>query len=320
MTGEALRGLRSVPVGAPAGVEDHASWRLAWIPAAQVRSAPSWRMRSPRADQLVREVTETTLTNVSDLFNVRQGILTGYNRAFLIDADEWSRLPDDERRFFRPAVMNRSILDGRIEIHDYVFYPYRDGASAFLDEAELERSVPEYFKRTLSPSKPELSRRPAITRRTNAAWWELAERRPWIDRDEPRIVSKYFGSVGSFVVDDKAHYAPVQGYAWFPKAPLPDGNSLLHAYAALLNSRVFNRLLENFAPKVAGGQFNLSARYVDPVPLPDLPQLHTDGSRASAIDALEALGRSDHGIDRKWLEVADAAAAELYGIPLEFWR
>lgn len=320
VTGEALRGLRSVPVGERAGVEDHSTWRLAWVPAAQVRSAPSWRMRSPRADRLVDEVAETTLTNVSNLFNVRQGILTGYNRAFLVDADEWSRFPDGERAFFKPAVMNRSIVDGRVEILDYVFYPYRNGASAFLDEVELERSVPEYFRKTLAPSKAELRRRPAITRRSNAAWWQLAERRPWIDRDEPRIISKYFGGVGSFVVDGEARYAPVQGYAWFPKAPLPDGNSLLHAYAALLNSRVFIRLLENFAPKVAGGQLNLSARYVDPVPLPDLPQLITDGSRASAIVVLEALGRSDHGIDMKWLEAADAAVAELYGIPLEFWR
>lgn len=329
-TGEALRGLRSVTGKGTGAEEDHANWRLAWLPASQVRTASSWRMRSPRADRLIHEVTETTLSTVSDLFTVRQGILTGHNKAFLIDAADWSLLPKAEQKFFRPAIMNRSIRDGQVEILDYLFYPYINGQSAFATEADLVTALPRYFERTLAQHKAALSNRPSILRRANADWWDLAERRPWVDRHEPRIISKYFGAVGSFVPDYDAAVAVVQGYAWFAKEQLSTAArdldekslsaNLLFAYSALLNSRVFAKLLEHFATKVAGGQFNLSARYVGPVPLPDLPQICLERTRLPAVIALDALGRERQIVDQQWLDQADAAAAELYGIPLEYWN
>ena len=73
--------------------------------------------------------------------------------------------------------------------------------------------------------------------------------RTWSFDRSARIVSKFFGSEGSFILDEYAEYLPSAGHVWIPKhfvardneAEMTDESDLdvLRAYTAILNSRIF---------------------------------------------------------------------------------
>ena len=79
------------------------------------------------------------------------------------------------------------------------------------------------------------------------------------------------------------------------------------------NSAVFAKLLGLYAPHVAGGQFDLSARHVGPIPIPDLQLLALDPVTGRAVRALGLLGRKIDLSSPKWRRSAAEAASFLYG-------
>lgn len=324
VTGEALRALRTIVRKGPPAAEDREKWRVTWASKASVDEASSWRLRTPQTERLIENVRDAVGTVVEDIFDVRQGILTGSNEAFILTREEWAALPAREQSLFKPALMNKSVEHGRFTPLRYVFYPYQDGALLLKTEEELTSRAPTYAQR-LQGLKAALRNREGF----HDQWWSLTRRREWMDRAEPRVISKYFGGPGAFVPDMAGEIAVVQGYAWYPTQRLRDAYArsgpttvsatALQAYGALLNTRVFARLLANFAPRVAGGQFNLSRRYVRSVPLPDLAQLMT-GPLADEVLKLESLGQAIATQDTKWMLAADAAAAKMFRIPMEYWK
>ena len=176
-----------------------------------------------------------------------------------------------------------------------VFYPYGQQGLAITSEVvELVKLLPVYFERYLQPERSRLKKRASVVRANRTDWWGLSERRAWALDLRPRIVSKYFGGPGGFTTDLEARYIVVQGFAWFPKwtsslAGLPI-QDVLAAYIAVMNSTPFARLLEIFSPHVAGGQFDLSARYVRFIPVPHLPALSADERTGHLITQLAELG------------------------------
>ena len=118
----------------------------------------------------------------------------------------------------------------------------------------------------------------------------------------PRLVTTYFGRRGSFAFDAKGEYVVLQGYGWgwkgydddqdnpevapFERSPLP------WAYLALLNSDVFEVFTEYFCPRVRGGQFNLSDRFIARAFLPDLSD--ETYQMDDTVTALAEIGRKIH--------------------------
>ena len=80
-----------------------------------------------------------------------------------------------------------------------------------------------------------------------------------------------------------------------------------------MNSRVFSKLLEFFSPHVAGGQFDLSPRYVNAIPIPNLMELAKDPRKGRTIDRLSSLSRQPRPLDADWVTAIDRQASELYG-------
>ena len=88
---------------------------------------------------------------------------------------------------------------------------------------------------------------------------------------------------------------------------------LLCAYLGIMNSRRFGSVMELFSPHVAGGQFDLSPRYVKHVPIPNLAALAGDERLGRLISRLVELGRESRVSERSWVESADRITTELYG-------
>ena len=221
-TGNALRTLRQTESSAPDLLGDN-SWRLFRTSAETLRRRATWRLISPRTEQaLSRLVDVGGAVPIGDLFDVRQGVRTGYNPSFLLSTSQVETLPAEEREWFRPAIMNDAINNGQVESVYRVFYPYNRQGLAITSEEQLTRLLPVYFERYLQPERSRLERRANVVRANRTDWWGLSERRAWALDPQPRLVSKYFGGPGGFATDLEARYIVVQGFAWFPKWSVPD--------------------------------------------------------------------------------------------------
>jgi adenine-specific DNA-methyltransferase len=313
--GDALRSLRR-----EAGKESVGrGWQIFQVAPDTLRDRPTWRLLSPGVERELRRVVDRgAAVEVQQLFDVKQGVRTGANSILVILPEEVMALPVRERKWFRPAVMNDSIQNGKLSERHFVFYPYDQKGLALEDEAGLKKAVPGYYEKFLQPAHRKLAQRSSIR---GGVWWGLSERRAsWALDRTPRIISKYFGGPGGFALDVDSKFIVVQGFAWMPKwtDEVSGGDALslrdlLAAFAAVFNSAPFGALLEYFSPHVAGGQFDLSPRYVDRVPIPNLLALATNKRFGKVIAALAELGRGAIDGDASWRRDIDRLTTELYG-------
>lgn len=338
-TGDALRWVRKSIKSAPTIPIVDEQWSLFPLDPATLERRESWRLVPPRAEEALRRLSDAGLPKIGDVFEVRRGVQTGFNTALLLTADEWKALPAGERNSFRAATMTNSISDGRITKPYYVFFPYKAaGGPLFRDEKDLRERLPNYFHRHLAPHREQLERRIDITRPGRSDWWGLAYPRAFSSESRPRLISKYFSGAGGFVLDLEAKFLPVMGFAWLVKREVLqafegdgpadlmldpyDGRDLasaivesegLAAYAAIFNSRTFMKLAELYCPHVSGGQFDLSPRYVDQIPIPHIFDLMRDEARSRKVRELAALGKALDIGQPSWMSRADSAVAMLYG-------
>ena len=151
----------------------------------------------------------------------------------------------------------------------WVFYPYGEGVPAIATEADLKKELPVYFQSKLHPYKEALIQRARIT---DVGWWRLSEHRNWQIARRPKIISTYFGKAGSFALDRIGDFVVVQGYGWQPKR---EGFTEQHlvAIVAMLNAPITNTLLAGVSNNLSGGQWNLSKRFIERMPLIDAQKL-----------------------------------------------
>lgn len=323
-TGNALRTLRRSRRG-DRNTGEADAWQLFEVPTATFRQRPTWRLTSPKTEAALSKLMDAGASRISDLFEVRQGVQTGDNKAFVLDKESFEALPAKEKQFFKPAVMSHSVQDGRLQKLYWVFYPYGIEGPLFTTEEALLAAVPSFAKRFLLPRQESLTTRVGLSRSKREDWWGLSWRRvTWAFDPAPRLVSKRFGGPGAFAVDLKASFVVVQGFAWFlKKAPMQyaeeeagkvlSDDDLLCAYAGMMNSHRFGHVLELFSPHVAGGQFDLSPRYVDHIPIPNLADLARDERTGRLVAELVNLGREPRLTDVDWKKLADQITTELYG-------
>lgn len=170
----------------------------------------NWSPRPYESTKLAQNVAK--LPQVKNFFEVKQGVRTGHNKAFIITKAELYSLPEPERAYFRPCVVNDSIKCGYLVDDYFVFYPY--GNKTIASEQQLQEVLPVYSQMYLIPAKPRLLERPRVN---PERWWGLSEHRAWQVSDKPKLISTYFGGKGSFAWDNRGIFVVVQGYAWIPK-------------------------------------------------------------------------------------------------------
>lgn len=256
----------------------------------------SWMPRSKKMMELIRRLKDSEIATVGELFSIDQGVLTGLNSAFILSKAEFLGLPEDEREYFMPAIGSSTIRGGQILEEEYVFYPYLkpedndpNPKTRITTVDELRKMVPNYFDGWLQPFEDRLLKREGFGQNN---WWLLTRERRW--PKVPKIVTAYFGETGSFSFDVEGRFVVVQGYIWRWNSAQDNGDEeaeeidfnrsgLPWAYVAMLNSSVFETMLSQYCPRVQGGQFNLSDRFVSNAFLPDL----TDESRVVPDDVKE---------------------------------
>ena len=273
-------------------------------------SGTPWVARSFDAWQSY-EATRRSRKTISahKLFDIKQGVRLGSD-VFVVAKEYVASLPRAERAFFRPAVMNPSIKDGRLDDSYYVFYPYSDGLPTIGNEDDLAAHVRSYYTTTLLPAKDKLAARKSL-QREELNWWELIWPRSWQHGKLPKIVTKYFGGKRSFAFDQTGDYVVVVGHAWLLQEANADSNltteELQFATLAYLNSTVVDALLEYISVQVSGGQFDLSNKYVK-----DLPILNFAKLEGALLNQLVQMGRAiADGTIERWADVDDLVLSAL---------
>ncbi|WP_411903728.1 N-6 DNA methylase [Methylorubrum thiocyanatum] len=288
-TGDALRALRRRRSGEVYS-SDGASFSIAL--SASDLPASDWTGNSaPRpATTAARGIAEAT--KLGDLFRVVQGIRTGCNPAFVLRGDAVERLPAKERRWFQPAFDTRDIDEGVATSYAMVFYPYEGDQPAFTSEKALTSAVPYYCEHYLRPNLDKLTSRSGAP----GNWWQLTKPRPIFLRRKPLLVSKYFAGPGGCILNDTPVCLVLQGQGWVPTdafdAEMGDGPErrlAAAAYHALLNSEAFFDLVSENAPRTHGGQRDMSKRYLDGLPFPNLAR--ASGERLNLVRKLADAGR-----------------------------
>jgi hypothetical protein len=176
-----------------------------------------------------------------------------------------------ERKYFRKAVINRSINGGRLTLQAYVFFPY--GRFEIASHTALLEAVPTFYRKVLRVARPDLAARDGID---PSRWWMLSRNTKL--KPGPKIISTYFGGPGKFAFDPVGDWVTVQGYSYSFRDSYQsvDMSAILHAYLLIFNSDFFAGFLDATSNRVAGGQFNLSVRFVKDVPLPRLEVVDRD--------------------------------------------
>lgn len=335
-TGDALRELRKVHGMAPSHSMGDKHWTLFSVPTSVLERNFPWQILTPEQRRIIDALEAAQTPTAGSLFDIAQGVQTGKLKLFLFHTEEFRRmnLPARERRYFRDALMTDSIEDGRIVKTYHLFFPYGRGGHLFADEAALAKAVPKYYQTVLKPNEHLLKSRASIVRAKRQDWWGLMHPRTgtFAFNDKPRLVSKFFGAEGSFVLDEAARYLPSTGHVWTPMRTTQSADEeldegwaegiaeaatleVLRAYVALLNSAAFMRLVSFRSVTIAGGQFDLSSRFLAPVHLPDLWEKAENPLYADYVRALARISRStEMGHAVPDVEV-DRLVAYLYGVP-----
>ena len=237
-----------------------------------------------------------------NVFDIRQGIRLG-NDVFIVPKEYVHGLRKNEQRFFRPAVMNPSIVDGQLRDTYYAFYQYTEGLPNITSEKELADCVPRYFKEHLLPAKATLKARKTLVRETKLKWWDLLWPRTWQNKCDAKIVSKYFGGSRSFAFDRTGDFVVVVGYAWLLKkgevAREITDEEVYFSVLTYLSSAIANDLLEYMSIQVSGGQLDLSNKYVRNLPVPDFAKL----APADLSELIQMGIRISEGQVERWTDV-----------------
>jgi hypothetical protein len=240
------------------------------------KSGAPWVAREFMAWQFFSRLADSRKTiPAKKLFEINQGVRMG-DDLFIVPKEYVQGLGVPERNFFRPAVMNPSVQNGRLLDSHYIFYPNTIGLPKIENDGDLERLLPRFFKKVLSPNEGRLRARKSL--HDKERWWGLSEPRRWLENQTPRIISKYFGRERPFAFDREGKFVVVVGHSWSIRSGAVPVEALTNdevylVMSAFLNSSVFAALTSYTSVQVSGGQMDLSNRYVDSIPLPNPTKL-----------------------------------------------
>jgi adenine-specific DNA-methyltransferase len=262
----ALRTLRRLSSTSNSVEDRSSSWSIYSIKSHDLSANKSWLPTPNALGSLLETIQEQSHPTIGQLFRVRQGIKTGLNDAFVITDEELKELPARERRYFRRVANGEDIINGEIRSSTNIFYV----PDHFETKRELLDSVP-IFARRLLRFEGALKRRPKSNPKL---WWEPLWPRKDLAARTPRIMTKMFGAADMAAPDLRGEFLPLQAYAWMPhwsemKIDGSFAEPALWWYCRILNSRVFFLLRREWrSASTAGGQLDVSPRYIDKVPIP----------------------------------------------------
>lgn len=244
----------------------------------------TWNTIPMKDDRLVQQlkvrVGTGDLKPLSEVFIVKQGIITGIRDIFEISDIQHDNIPEKEKKLFRNIASSLTIEDGQIRKDTYLWYPYNKKGLIVETEDQLRQF--EWVYNWLEPHKIDLLKRSGIKN-----WWEPTRPRTWQFEPAMRLCSKRFGDSTSFAI------APSDFV-------IKDGNAFLfksdnviksdyYFYLAYFSSSTFEHLLSIYARTLMKG-YDLGNRNIKDIPIVDVtgnPNIRTSYAYQKLVELAE---------------------------------
>lgn len=197
---------------------------------------------------------------LSDIFEIKQGIITGGDDVFIIRRKD---IPNGETSIWRPLIKDRDIP--RYEIpkttNYYVFYPLEKDKKLTL--VELRKKYPQSWD-YLKDNKKKLPPR----KFQDKIWWMPVSLRSEKTLFIPKIITPHLVLIPRFSFDKEGKFAISHSPYLYPKVFTGDF-TLFYYIIGILNSSIGAWLLSTHSDKYSKGYARLEVKTLRNVSIPD---------------------------------------------------
>ncbi len=197
-----------------------------------------WRLMAAAEDDIIKIVEDNSEYTLGEICNSYQGVITGYDRAFIFSKAELEKLSLADE-FLKPWIKNS-------QIEAYVVNPSQDYL-LYTDQINNIDDFPK-IKTELTEHKERLSQRRECQRGLKE-WYRLQWGRTKSIFTEKKVIYPYKAAHNRFAIDDSANYCSADVYLLELKEEyqcLLD----LEFLVGILNSKLYEFYFKSFAKKM----------------------------------------------------------------------
>ncbi|MDF2521774.1 MAG: adenine-specific methylase [Clostridia bacterium] len=259
-----------------------------------------WLLLEPSKLELYRHIDSQSTHRLDQLFNSFQGIITGCDRAFIVNREQAEEL-EIEKSLLKPWIKNSQIekffvtpSDKLVIYTDLIDDPEKYPAAIGFAEVHRDR----------------LSKRRECQRDLRK-WYKLQWGRDSRIFESPKIIYPYKAARSRFAVDRKGLFCSADIYSLLLKSELQNSFSLEYL-AALLNSKLVDFYFKCFAKRISPSLFDYYPNTVLRI------KLKLDTINENILRLTERITSSQNAAEHKCiLQAIDREVYTMYGLSEE---
>jgi adenine-specific DNA-methyltransferase len=231
-----------------------------------------------------------------------RGIVTGLNKAFVIDQATRDRLVAEDPRsaeIIKPWLRGRDVRRWRVEWAGlHVIFTRR---GIHIDRYRAVKSYLSQFKDRLAPGVPG-GRKPG-----NYEWYEIQDTIDYYaEFEKPKVIVPAIVRSASYAFDTEGFYSN-------DKTTIIPTNDLY--LVGLLNSKVLEFVMHSISAARRGGYFEYKPMYLEQLPIPDATPTQRAAIESLVRKLLDAEGQGPQVAE--WERVLNGLVYEVYGLTEE---
>ena len=245
---------------------------------------------------------------------INWGIKTGYNKAFIIDADTRNRLEFEDPRskeILKPTLRGRDIDRWRARGDEIYLITTFPAASIDIDSyPSIKNYLLSFGRDRLEQCGKKLDDGRKSRKKTKHAWFELQDVIAYHKKfSKEKLVWSDIKDQANFAYDDSGVFCDGTGF-------IMTGESLKYL-CAVLNSRLAYWYLHHTAPVLGAKAVRWKKTYIEPIPIPSVAPSE-EAPLVLLVDAILSKKASDPEADVSQLEAKiDERVYALYGLTEE---
>lgn len=243
---------------------------------------------------------------LGELAESYQGIITGCDRAFIVNKEDIS-LHELEEPLLKPWIKNSSIHKHKIDKADR-FLIYSDFIGSEEDYPNAIRHIGAFREKLMERRE---------CRNGVRKWYQLQWGRTNSVFETPKIVYPYKSHENRFAVDREGYYCSADVYSLKLKGKYEEAMTLEYL-AAVLNSKLFEFYFKCYAKKISGSLYDYYPNTVLKMKLPlagecstipvlasEIGQCRTEKEKKEASDRIDREIYMLYGLDDKQIRIVE---------------
>lgn len=213
-----------------------------------------WTLLGPEEARLEEKLNK--MSKVEDFFVVREGLVTGDDKKYMLAANE---IPKEDKFLYAPFLPDKLMQRYNIPTTTgkYVYYPYREGKKIQEGELKKAKTTWKYLENIRDDLRTSASRT-----------WPYLVRAREKEMMQPKIIAPHLMLLPRFAIDATGKYAISRAPFLVPRGKEYDLD-FLKFFTAVLNSSVVYWYIGTHAYRYSQGYVMLEPKYVKHIPVPD---------------------------------------------------